>query len=219
LVLPCEILLIIPGAENTSSISTVNGEAEELGSYFYRFAMAKMLVTIALLKNRTLVTKIRQAVLEVVRKQIRELLGSDSDQESHDLVSAHLQNMNMDDDDGSEDGGEGSDIDEEEEDEEEEEEEDESCRLPGFKLHSHDVFDYLWQKLPSGYQSYKIKIDFDQGYLYIRTVPGVIHSKAATAFQDTITLWARNAGTVPVTALSPLENFSDTSMVPLENHS
>jgi hypothetical protein len=168
----------------------------------------------ALLKNRTLVTKIRQAVLEVVRKQIRELLGSDSDQESDDLVSAHLQNMNMDDDDGSEDGGEGSDIDEEEEDEE-----DESCRLPGFKLHSHDVFDYLWQKLPSEYQSYKIKIDFDQGYLYIRTVPGVIHSKAATAFQDTITLWARNAGTVPVTALSPLENFSDTSMVPLENHS
>lgn len=163
------------------------------------------------MKNRTLVTKIRQAVLEVVRKQIWELLGSDSDQESDDFVSAHLQNMNLDDDDGSEDGGEGSVIDEEEE-----EEEDESCRLPGFKLHSHDVFDYLWQKLPSGYQSYKIKIDFDQGYLYIRTVPAVIHSKAATAFQDTITLCARNAGTVPVTALSPLEKFSDTSMVHLE---
>jgi hypothetical protein len=118
----------------------VNGEVEELDSFFDRFAMANMLVTIALLKNHTLVTKIRQAVLELVREQIRKLLGtsSDSDQESDDFVSAHLQNMNLDSDDGSEDGGEGSDIVDTEEDEE-----DESCRLSGFKLHSHDIFDYL----------------------------------------------------------------------------
>lgn len=213
-VLSCEILLIIPDAESISSISTVDDEAEELGANFYRFAMAKILVTIASLKNHTLITKVKRAVLELVRKQIQELLRSDSDEEGNDGISSHLQNTNLDDDDGSQDGGEASDMDEEEE----EEEEEESSRLPGFKLHSHDVFDCLWDRLPTGYKSYKIKIDFDQGYLYIRTVPGVIHSKAATAFQYTISHWARNAGTVPVTTLCPLENFSDTSMTLLENN-
>src|SRR5437762_1560177 len=158
-----------------------------------------------LLKNRTFVTKVRQAVLQLVRKQIHEL-ESVTDEESDDGMSSQSQITNLDNDDGSEDRGEASDVDEEE---------DEPCRLAKFKLHSHDVFDSLWEKLPTHYQSYKIKIDFEKGYLYIRTVPGLIHSKTATAFEDTIILWAHNAGTLPATTLSPLENFSDTSIPPL----
>lgn len=161
----------------------------------------------ALLKNRTFITKVRQAVLKLVRKQIREL--DSVAEESDDGMSSQMQSTDLD-DAGSEDGGEASDVDEED---------DEPYRLAEFKLHSHDVFDTLWEKLPTQYQSYKIKIDFEKGYLYIRTVPGLLHSKAATAFQYTIAFWARNGGTIPVTTLSPLENFSDTSVLTLENHS
>ena len=167
-----------------------------------------------LLKNRTFVTRVRQAVLKLVRAQIREL-ESVTDEESDNRMSSQLQNTNLDNDenDRSKDGVETSDVDEEEE---EQGEEDEPFRLPKFKLNSHDIFDSLWEKLPTYYESYKIKIDFEKGYLYIRTVPGVIHSKATTAFQYTIMHWARNAGTLSATTLSPLENFSDTSMPPLE---
>src|SRR5271167_2053990 len=111
----------------------------------------------ALLKNRTFVSKVRKAVVEQVRKQIQEL-ESIAEEESDDGMSSRLQNTSLDNDNGSEDGGQASDVDEEE---------DEPYRLAEFKLHSHDVFDSLWEKLPTQYQSYKIKIDFEKGYLYI----------------------------------------------------
>jgi len=130
--------------------------------------------------NRPFVTRIRQAVLALIRTQIEEL-ESDTTDEDDDTVSSELQGPNSD-NDGSEDGGEDSDMDDVESDEERQN----LYRIANFVLESHDVFDSISERLPTQYKSYKIKIDFEKGYLHIRTVPGLLHSKASTAFQDTI---------------------------------
>jgi hypothetical protein len=211
LVLSCKILLIIPESEGNTSVTTEESEPEVLGTCFDRSAMAELLVTVAMINNRTFIANIRRVLMLLVHKQIGQLAEDDADDGSGDPISSNLQAMNLeDDDDQSEDSEDLSDICEDYD-------EDIFSRLPGFRLSSHEVFDKILDKLPTGYQSYKIKIDFENGYLYVKTVPGLIHSKAATAFQDTITFWARNGGTIPPTTLSPLENYSNTSIVPLEN--
>ena len=119
-------------------------------------------------------------MLALIRTQIEEL-ESDTTDEDDDTVSSELQGPNSD-NDGSEDGGEDSDMDDAENDEERQN----LYRIANFVLESHDVFDSISERLPTQYKSYKIKIDFEKGYLHIRTVPGLLHSKASTAFQDTI---------------------------------
>jgi hypothetical protein len=179
------------------------------------------LVTSRTLRNA--VSRIKKAFEQLLMRQIDQYKGYKSDEEEDGRDEIARTGMKAGE---SVDGGRKSDDDEEYEDddamgdvngpegkEDEDMGHDLGCRLSSFYFDSCDVFDQLIKKLPDNQAGFKVKIELNEGYLYIRTVPHEIHSKAVGAFRHSVLIWASNLSTNP-SVLCPLEDFNDTSMSP-----
>jgi hypothetical protein len=69
-------------------------------------------------------------------------------------------------------------------------------------------YDLLRSRLPKTYQSFKVIIDLDNGYLRIRVVPGHLDGATATAWNQTILNCANNPLPLPG-VLSPLRSIGE----------
>jgi hypothetical protein len=74
---------------------------------------------------------------------------------------------------------------------------------------SLETYERLRPKLPKWRDSYKIIVDLDDGYLYIRVVPGVPHAAASSAFNYSIESWANNLQPVLPGIIPPLRYQGD----------
>jgi hypothetical protein len=68
-----------------------------------------------------------------------------------------------------------------------------------------NLYDTLREKLPYHHSRFKIIIDFEDGFMNIRTVPGVCHEAACGAWDIDINAWAMNYTPLPYGTDPPLK--------------
>lgn len=75
-------------------------------------------------------------------------------------------------------------------------------------------YDLLRPKLLKRYETFKVIIDLDDGYLRVRVVPGNLHEATANAWNHTILNWANNPLPLPG-VLPSLRSLGDACNTPL----
>ena len=78
---------------------------------------------------------------------------------------------------------------------------------------SFSTYEILRPKLPKCSDSYKVIVDFEDGYLNVRVIPGDLHGAASTAFNYPIESWANNLQPVPPGIIPSLRNRSDACSI------
>jgi hypothetical protein len=64
--------------------------------------------------------------------------------------------------------------------------------LPGFQISDIATFNLLLEKLNLSIDGFSIKVDLENGFLKVRTVPGLPHGAASGAFVYDIGFWSEN---------------------------
>jgi hypothetical protein len=147
-------------------------------------------VTIHDVTNLALIQQISSEILNIARQQVHlydtwnDDEDSDTDEDSSMSESDHVKEEDADDnfslgecdDDGDQDkdmGGLGN-------------------KIVGFRFVDLETYRLMEDGLPSGIDGFKIIREVRNGYLYIRTVPGMVHEKASRAYEIPIGNWAQN---------------------------
>ena len=82
--------------------------------------------------------------------------------------------------------------------------------IPDYKMGLQE-FTLLSEKLPNQLQDFVLKLDFFDGYMAFRTVPGDVHGRAVGVFNQIIFLYSQNANDMSLNG-SALDSSTDASM-------
>jgi hypothetical protein len=85
-------------------------------------------------------------------------------------------------------------------------------RLP-YKFLDIATFEKLMQKLELSLDGFNVKVDLDEGFLNVRTVPGIAHGTASGAFLAPVSRWAENDQPFSANGIDVLINSMDTSIL------
>ena len=122
-------------------------------------------------------TRLQNSINHLVRQQItsyKNSLDADSDSEDDEIINSDDES-NDDVDENS--GGDGEGL---------------GTLLPGFKISDIATFNLLLKKLELTFSEFRIKVDLDNGFLRVRTVPGLPHGAASGTFVYQIGFWSEN---------------------------
>ena len=127
--------------------------------------------------NVALMTRLQNSINRLARQQItsyKNSLDADSDGEDDEIINS--------DDDSNDDVGENNG----------EDGEGLGTLLPGFQINDIATFNPLLKKLELTIDEFLIKVDLDNGFLRVRTVPGLPHGAATGAYVYQIGFWSEN---------------------------
>jgi hypothetical protein len=65
-------------------------------------------------------------------------------------------------------------------------------KIVRFRFVDLETYRLMENGLPSDIEGFNIIKEVRNGYLYIRTVPGMVHEKASRAYETPIGIWAQN---------------------------
>lgn len=121
-------------------------------------------------------TRLQNSINHLAQEQItfyNNSLDSDSDDEDDEINSDDDSNDDVGESDGQDGDGLGS-------------------LIPGFQISDIATFNLLLEKLKLNIAEFLVKVDLDNGFLRVRTVPGLPHGAASGAFVHHIVFWSEN---------------------------